>query len=485
MIVPCLSLSFNPLMVVYDVSVRKPLLWLLSILIIFILLALAAGVVLNRWLSGEGFHTLLEQKSSEALHAKTSFGELHWGWLEISSPRFNADGQGGTSLRKMEAGGLHGRLDPTGLLQGLWRVQEISLEHASIHIDSARHPKDASLSVHQQIATPPPSLPSWIPTLLEIDLIRSQKTDVLIELPSGMAIDIQGTHLEARPEGHETRFEARGGTLKSPFLPDLRLNSLRCRIKSDLVDLTGAELGFPLGGILQLEGNFPDAKESFLTGHWEKVPIATLLPSYSKQLLGTVDGNATVSWDLAGVHTVAGNLRAHDVTLSEIPMLDAAARFTGMEQFRHLPVQKVEASFSTKNGITQWNDVVLESRGMMKLIGSGSIAPDSVSGSLWLGLPSSIVAHLPGAVQVFSGNGNDGFLWTPLSVGGTLTHPSEDLTQRLTAAALGNVANTVLQGVQQLVKPFSGATNALPTNAIPAASDAAKGAMDILGGFLK
>ena len=73
---------------------RKFLPWLLSIPLLVVALGLLGSAAMNRWLSGESFHTLLEQKASQALHAKTSFGPLHWGWFELSSPIFTPKGKG-------------------------------------------------------------------------------------------------------------------------------------------------------------------------------------------------------------------------------------------------------------------------------------------------------------------------------------------------------------------------------------------------------
>ena len=483
---------------------RKSLPWLLSIFLILIVLMLIGSSMLNRWLAGEGFHTLLEQKSSEALHAKTSFGPLQWGWFELSSPHFNANRQDETtSLRSMEAGGLRGRLDPSSLLQGLWRISEISLDHASVHIDSARHPKDPNLSVHQKLpSSSASSLPSWIPSMLVIDLIRSQTTDILIELPSGMSIDLQGTHLEARPEGSETRFEARDGVLKTPFFPNMEIKSVHCRIKPDLVDLTGADLNFPMGGTLQLEGSFPDTKESFLTGHWDQVPVATLLPALSKQILGTLDGSGTVSWDLTGLSSISGNVSANKVILTGVPMLDGVARLTRMDAFHHLFLQQAHASFSVKGGNTTWHDVTLESQGLIKLVGDAETKKNGAfSGIFQLGLSSPIVSAIPGASQVFSKDQHDGYFWTSLQVGGSLDHLTEDLTPRVTAAVLSNAGLLLQEGVKQGLQILGLPGGALPTNTNspsgstpppPAPSSpvddlkkSGGAVMDVLGGFLK
>jgi hypothetical protein len=490
--VPGLVNSFNLFMNMYPLPVRKFLPWLLSILAIVIVLAVLGGAALNQWLGGEGFHTLLEQKSATALHAKTSFGPLHLEWFGLSSPHFNAEGQGASSLRQLQLGGLHGRLDPAGLLQGLWHIEEITLERAALHLDTARHPKDPSLSIHAQAREESPSsLPSWFPTTLAIDLIKATKADLFIALPSGNELALRGTHIEVRPEGAETRVEARGGQLTSSYLPELDLKTLRCRIKPDLVDLTGTDLQFPSGGTLQLEGIFPDTKASFLTAHWEKVPLATLMPRFAGHLNGTLDGDATIAWDAAGVMSVQGRVNADKTVLLGIPMMEEIAQLTRMEAFDHLYLQQAHASFVIKNDSSSWHDVVLESQGLIKLIGDASVQKDgSFEGNFQLGLSTPIVTAIPGASLIFSQDQHDGYFWTPLKVGGSLSNFTEDLTSRVTAAVMSHPGLLIQEGLKRGLKllgapdaPMNQQSN--PPSQSPVPVDPAKAALDILGGFLK
>ena len=505
---PCLQPSFNHGLMLYPIRVRKLFLWVLSLLLVFVVVGLLGGAIMNHWLSGEEFHTLMEQKSSQLLHAKTSFGPLHWGWFELSSPSFHAEGQGSTSLRELEIGGLQGQLKPSALLHGLLQIEEITLENARLHIDTARHPKDPSLTVHQQLTQQPSmSLPSWVPSLLVIDLINAKKTDILIDLPSGTSLDLRGTHLEAYPEGSETRFEARGGTVKSPLLPELDINTIRCRIKPDMVDLSGADLVFPKGGALQLEGIFPDTNQSSLSGLWQQVPVATLLPTLSNQVSGTLDGSATVSWDLAGANSIEGKVQANNVILSNIPLLEGVSELTRMEAFKYLYLQQARATFSIKGERSSWHDVVLESQQLLKLTGDAEVGRDGAfSGNFQLGLSSPIVTAIPGASQVFSKDQHDGYYWTSLQVGGSLSHLTEDLTPRIMTAVLSNAGLLLQQGVKQglqilgikgavIPAPLQPETNGT-TKTVPSSSpqsstpvddlkQGAGAALDVIGGFLK
>ena len=498
---PCIAPSFNLREIVYRAWVRKSLPWILPTLLL--VAALVIGLIAaNRWLSGEKFHTFLEQKSSEALKATASFGPLHLGWFELSSPHFHAKGAGTGSLRQLEARGIHGRLNPMALFNGTWQIEEISLEKATLHLGSpngskAATPPNESKQAHS--SGPIPSPVSWLPSLLVIDVIRTGKADVFVELPSAKILEILGSRVEAHPEGEETRIEGHGGVLKSPFLPTFKIGTVRCRMEKKGVELTGADLSFPEGGKIELEGTFPDTQESLLKGSWSKVPISALLPLLGRQLVGTLDGSATVQWDPAGFHSAEGKIQAPNVILTEIPMMTEVARLTRMDAFRHLFLQQAQASFSIRGGITSWQDVILESKNLIKLIGHGEMQQDgSFSGIFQLGLSSAIVTAIPGASEVFSKDQHDGYFWTPLSVGGNFSHLTEDLTPRIKTAILNNAALLLQQGIRQGLQILgipNGGTPAIPntgTNAPgntvplpPSVSEPAKAAIDILGGFLK
>ncbi len=458
-------------------------------------------IVANRWLAGEKLHAFLEQKSSDALNAVASFGPLHLGWFELSSPHFHAKGLGTGSLRQLEAGGIHGRLNPMALFRGTWQIEEISLEKATLHLGSANGSKAAispNESKRAHSADSAPASAPWHPSLLVIDVIRAGKADVFVELPSAKVLEILGSRLEAYPEGEETRIEGHGGVLKSPFLPTLTIGTVRCRMEKKGVELTGADLSFPEGGKIEVEGTFPDTQESLLKGSWSKVPITALLPLLGRQLVGTLDGSATVQWDPAGFHSAEGRIQAPNVILTEIPMMTEVARLTRMEAFRHLFLQQAQARFSIKGGVTNWQEVILESKNLIKLIGQADIQQDGAfSGSFQLGLSSAIVTAIPGASEVFSKDQHDGYFWTPLSVGGSFSHLTEDLTPRIKTAILNNAALLLQQGIKQGLQilgisnggahPTSNTgTNAPGTAPLPLnVTEPAKAAMDILGGFLK
>jgi len=509
-------------------SLRLHLIWAGPLLLIAIAL-IAGTTALQRWLSSNECRSLVERKSSEALHAEAAVEPLRWGWFSLSTEGFKATGTGTNSLRQLEAGGIRGRIQPGALLRGVWLVEEVSLEKLHLHIGSGsgngQESPAAEAGENVPSAVESGKLPKWVPTLLEIKAIRSQKSDLVMDLPTGKTMELLGTRLAAYPEGKETRLEATGGILHTPILPDLELRTARARmLEGKRVRLNGADFAFPRGGTIRAEGEFPDESgSSSLHATWEKIPVTGFIPALEGKVTGSFEGEATFLWKGNAPVIIQGKNRATGVTLEGLPQLDQLAAFTGMNQFRSFPVQDASASFYHDGQTTRWTDVVLESRGLLKMVGEATVGPgESLSGSFQLGITTAVVRVLPMVSQLLGAEERDGYLWMPMKVGGTLSHPTDDLSPRLVMAVAAKAAGEVRKGLDEGMKllgikpaattpPGTGTTNApagtqgtpgtptnpatppaspglLPsaaTNAVKTIEQGAGAAMDVLGGFLK
>ena len=467
----------------------RHLYWIVPLNLVWIMLAIVL-VLLARWLEGGEFRSLVEQKATERLHAKAELAPIHWAWVGLTSGSLRALGSAETALKKIESSGLHARFHPAGLLQGHLVVEKITLDRSEIHLGPV---KEGNNEVVAEVSTQPSRLPKWLPTQFVIERIESCSTDVLIEQPKGGSVDILGTHLESLTEGDQIRFEAHGGRLVSERFPDLKIDvdTIRCRLSNEGLDLTGADLSIHNGGTLRLEGTFPsNGRESRLKGHWAKVELTSLMPALEGKVLGSLEGQGEAAWGRDGIHSISGNVSAHDITLSQIPALEKLALFTAMDQFRHLPIQEAHATFSGDVNKTTWSDVVLESKGLLKLIGDAEVGREgSLKGSFQVGITKRIVDMIPFAREVLGLNEHDGYIWTPMIVGGSLSHPTEDLSARLVTAVTARAEGVIKEGIQEGMK-FLGikeqsATNMPSTNAVRTLEQEAGKVLDTLGGFLK
>lgn len=490
---------------------RIHLLWILPLLLV-VLTGVGGSFLLFQWLRSEEFRILIEDKTSGALNASAKLAPLSWGWFGVSSPSLEASGSERSSLKKLNSNGLRARMKITTLFQGYLGIEEITLENMTIHLGSP----GPEAVIKEVVATSSSALPKWIPSQLVIEVIRADRANIIIEIPNSGVMMLQEVHLDAYPEtdpkGKETRVEVRGGQYSYSRFPDLKLNllSLRARVSKAGTELTGAELAPSSGGTVKLEGSFPThGKVSRISGHWENIPVTALLPALKEHVVGTLDGTGRAEWSDQGLQLAEGTVSASEVTLTQIPVLEKVAALTGINAFRNLPVQVGSASFSRHGDTTDWNEVILESKGLVKCVGKATTKSDgSLSGSFQLGITSSIVAILPFAKEVLGLNEHDGLIWMPVQIGGTLSHPSEDFSPRLGMAITAGATGVVREGLQSGLKilgleksdPTTNSTNPatsanstntiLPkpsaaTNTLKALDEGANKALETLGGFLK
>jgi len=465
------------------------------LLLAILLIGAGAGVfMLSRWIRSEECHALLENKASEALAGKAEFGPLEWLWVGVASPRVQASSGDGPRPHTIDAGNIRARLRVASLFQGFWAIEEISMERARLHFAAAlpAAPK-AEAPTQTQIHAP-----SWVPKACVVEVVRSGNTDLLFDLPENRMLEILGTKLVAFPGKEDTRLEAKGGQMiwtRFPgFHPDLHW--ARARLKDGRLLLNGAELGFAGGGSASFDGEFPDPNGiSRINLHCKGLPIGDVFPAAAASLGGCISGEGHATWTPSELLTMGGKVSVEDAVVHNVPALDELAAFTGMEQFRHLPLTKASASYSRKGGgATQWREIVLEAPGLLKVTGEADIGDNgSLSGTFQAGVTTDIVRVIPMAKEILSADEHDGYFWMPVHVAGSLDHPTEDLRTRLVTAiaakASGMIRGGIDAGLQLLgIKPDATNAAALPpaaTNAVKALEKDAGSVIDAVGGFLK
>ena len=91
---------------------------------------------------------------------------------------------------------------------------------------------------------------------------------------------------------------------------------------------------------------------------------------------------------------------------------------------------------------------MLESEGLMRVEGACTIVNGQIDGVFQIGVTAASLQWLPGSQSRVFTIAHDGYFWTPLRLTGPIAHPNEDLTNRLIAAAAGEL----LQNTQDTVR---------------------------------
>jgi hypothetical protein len=143
-------------------------------------------------------------------------------------------------------------------------------------------------------------------------------------------------------------------------------------------------------------------------------------------------------------------------------LLKNAASFLRDSSWTNPSLQKLSADFEWSQGNLTLTNLVVESAGVARIEGSVRIAKGGdLSGQLELGLDLNTLKLLPGARETIFATSRNGWYWSPVQLGGTLSAPKEDLSPRLTTCVAGAV----------LLNEGSKALDAVPTKAIDTAKD--------------
>ena len=286
-----------------------------------------------------------------------------------------------------------------------------------------------------------------------------------IELPncdvSYKGFSANGVALSALKNSAGWGISGRGGILVVPGIPKLDISGFEISESSGIFALRSSE--FRLGpGKVAATGS--SAQPASLSAVFSGIPPELLVPALPAGRLGGV-ANGTV--DLRAGQPVRGSFQISDAVLAGLPLLRTISDFLGDRSFREIRFGQFSADFEFAGGEWRLENITLSAPGKLALRGSARIGPgDRLRADLRLGVSDRILAALPGARQTVFTHKRDGFCWTPLELGGTTTHPTENLTARLAASIAGGF----------LIKQGTGAAEVIPGTAI----DAAKGVLDIL-----
>jgi hypothetical protein len=370
-------------------------------------------------------------------------------WLGLTSRRASAIGEEGGMLRGLQAEGLRADIRPSSLLKGYWEVERISLEKLHLHFG-----KTGKVDASPAPGPTPSQMPAWIPSRTVIGVVHGAKTDILIELSAGRTFLLDGATLECRPGEGESVVDLSGGTLISPFYPDLVLTMGKARwvLSKDKAELLGADLSSPKGGKIRLTGVFRNGEHpSEISGNWTGLPAEVLLPKFANKVAGSFCGEASSSWS-DGHREARGVIRSDNLVLSGIPSFGKLAELSGLPGFRNLQVGRFESRFFMSDGTTRWEDILLESPGLLKCTGSAETTADGrLSGTFRFGITTQIVSMIPFSRELLGLEESEGYIWTrqPVTVGGTLSHPEENLTPRITMLMAAGATGVVRNGIRE------------------------------------
>ena len=418
---------------------KSPWLWTVCGVVVVLIIALAMGSVRVRdFLSSGDFQKLVEHHAGVAVRGEVELSPLRWSGPSVFSESMRGRGGEGSNVHEFEAAHLRADWNWRAVFFGAWSVEEITVE-------SLRGSFGPLNGLNAESASSSPSLsPGWLaaffPKRFELGQVSIQRADLDFR-----GVSLRNSALKIRPDGSAWTFTGTGGNLSVPHWPVLGVDFFQARWSGDRLRIDRASLREGVNGRISASGVWPGKIDL----DWTGVPLSPLLPSPWRDMVsGNLSGTAAIESQRAG-----GRFEFSDGVVRGAEWLETLATLTGRDEFRRLMMQKATGTWTFRQGAWHWDDLILESEGLLRVEGRVLVSSDRrLSGELRLGVAAELLRPLPGAREKVFTESRDGFVWTPVSLGGTLDSPEENLSARLATAA----GDQVLEAVQPILEAVPG-----------------------------
>jgi len=421
---------------------RRSILWVVPVFVLVVVVAVIAGkIALERYLQSDEFRRLVSERTGQTLRSRVICAPIRLSGSSFDCDSLEAHGSVDAPFANARIEQVHVEVSPRRFFDGVWLLDNLEVENATINLDGPREP---SLSVPS--APAPRSSGSsqespWLPHRLEVVSAAIRH--------AGMHWDggkVEGVALVGENHSHDWTIKGEGGYLVHGPWPRLDLRSFKMLAHAGSLVIESAELRQGLDGAIAVTGEVRFGDSLQLDARVDRLPLEPLLQGdWRLKLLGQLNGTVHIESRLPaeGPPTLTGDASITDGRLQALPVLDQLALFTGSAQFRQLNLSAASGHFRYRGSHLDVSQFVAESSGLARLEGAFTVDHGIIDGAFQVGVSPSTLQWIPGArTRVFLA-ARDGYVWAPMHVTGPVEKPSEDLTARLTNAAANEVVDTL------------------------------------------
>ncbi|MEC5126543.1 hypothetical protein VSU19_07280 [Verrucomicrobiales bacterium BCK34] len=444
--------KINPLIVVLTLG---------GVLIIALVIGLlVAKSAFTSWLHGDGFQEWLTRKAGQALHSKVEIAELRWQGKEVYSNEFTATGYEDAGFAKLHIDGL--RASTAGIADKAIRIPGLTMNRLEVEFSKQRleRPEVAVLEDADGGPGVPDALKKYMPERVEVDEIGISSGTVLVKNSENAEVfSIRGMKTTIEPDFMTGLWEVAGsgGKMLLKDQPEMDMKDLKLRWKKKEVFVDNCEIGiyknghvsgageisFEEGGLFDFDLDISGIDiDELVKGEWQE------------RLSGIISGPVKIT-GVPGNLVYEGKLNVSDGIVESVPALKKVADYTQTKQFNRLVLSQATADVKRTNEVIEVRNIVLQADGLIRVEGAVDIRGNLIQGALQVGVTPGTMRWIPGAEQLVFTEDRDGFLWTPLALGGTIQEPTEDLSGRLINAAgeavIGGLPPGVVEGAKKIL----------------------------------
>ncbi len=379
------------------------------------------------YVRSDSFRRVVEEATGGSLKLRAEMTPLQWSGPSAFAESFRLEGDDASVLQNLAASQVRANVNWRAMLSGAWRVEDITVTEMEANW---QRPRGEAAERKEASRAPLPFLAGILPKRFELGRLNIGSANMRF----GDAA-MEGSSLVVSPEGAGWLVQGRGGRFEQPGIPELDITDFRARIQAGDIFLTGGNLRLGSNGKITVSGEL--AGEGKLQVAWEGVASEDVFSGpLADHLVGTLSGNAKFSTPSKADGTVI----LKDGRLEGVPVLATIGDFTQNPAFRRMPLQDVICHFSREPGGWRISDFSGESKGLLRVDGQAFIGDGGVlEGALQVGVTTQTLQWIPGSRERVFTEARGGYLWTEVVLGGSLDHPTEDLSARLLAAMGGAV----------------------------------------------
>ncbi|MFN2507150.1 MAG: hypothetical protein ABR589_00060 [Chthoniobacterales bacterium] len=440
--------------------------WILLALVLLLAVVgyFAAGRLFVRFAEGSGLRKHIGAKTAQQLQGEAGYLPLTANGLSFFSRGFVGTAAPPRAVTEIRASNLSARCSLLELWRGKWRIDGLHAEHLQVAFG-----RIAAEAIRKD-EFPMPELEPASSTLssFKVDIRKTtvDRADLAWGDPKSDGGELRGVHADFTTEGKNLIAQGAGGTFQKGKFPQMKVERFKAfygkpelRIDEGLLSV-GAKSSVAVNGWMRFE----QEPSMDLRLKFEACPVAPFLNEAQRdRVQGSFEGTSTIEKKAEPNAAVSarGSVAVLHVVLEHFAALEQAALFTGKSELNPLRLDKASADYDWTPERLQLKDVMLERNKVIAVRGRATIRGESLDATLELGVAPEIVERFPGAREEVFVRSEGGYLWTPVHLTGTMSHPQADVKPRLIAAVERHFAKMLLAPVLKPAKAILDVIEAL------------------------